>query len=108
MIVSLGNFLPPLSAVIAGSSQFVIAPVKILAAVVADSCRFVICCPRESLRLYMSEVPPATSGTYWKDACFWRSWASSFGSNGISEAAKSDLADDEERAGRRSSRRPGS
>ena len=52
-----------LSAWMAGSFQLVMAPVKIFAMTSPDSRRFVTCLPA-ILRLYISEVPPATMGMY--------------------------------------------
>ena len=59
-----GRALPPLSAAIFGSDQFLILPVKIWAIVSGDNCRLVMRFPVASSRLYMSAVPPATIGKY--------------------------------------------
>lgn len=58
-----GSASPGLSARIAGSDQFVICWVKILAIVSPDSRRFVTLRPL-ILRLYMNDRPPATKGIY--------------------------------------------
>ena len=55
---------PGLSAWMAESCHEEIAPVNIFAAVVASSRSEVIRLPSGACRLYMSDVPPATSGTY--------------------------------------------
>ena len=54
-----------LSRAMAGSFQVVIAPVKILAVFSPDSRRLVTSLPA-IFRLYMNEVPPATTGRYAK------------------------------------------
>ena len=65
MIGRFGIVRPGLSAAISGSSQLVTLLVKMSATVFSDSRRFVTRCPL-ICRLYMSVVPPATSGTYTK------------------------------------------
>ncbi len=57
----LGRRRPGLSAARAGSSQLVMAPVKILEMFTPDSRRLVTRCPL-ILRLYMNTVPPAVIG----------------------------------------------
>ncbi|CAB4772163.1 unannotated protein [freshwater metagenome] len=52
---------PGLSALIAGSFQDLITPVKILATVNPDNRKFVTRLP-EIVRLYIKDVPPATIG----------------------------------------------
>ena len=49
----------------AGSFQAVILPVKILVMVAAESRNVFTCLPAVSLTLYITAVPPATSGRYW-------------------------------------------
>ena len=61
VICRAGRFRPGLSALIAGSFHMVIFWVKIPATVDPDSRRFVTRLPL-IFRLYMSVVPPATSG----------------------------------------------
>ena len=56
-----GRFRPGLSALIAGAFHIVILLVKMPATVDPDSRRLVTRCPL-ICRLYMSVVPPATSG----------------------------------------------
>ena len=63
-------------------------PVKIPAIVGASRLRLVTRRPLTT-RLYISAVPPATSGMYWNDLCSARSFPNSSGRNGISDAAKS-------------------
>ena len=58
-----GSLRPGLSAASAGSSQLVMAPVKILVMFSPDSRRLVTCWPL-ILRLYMNTVPPAVIGMY--------------------------------------------
>ena len=57
-----GSVAPLLSAVIAGSSQFVIWLVKIFASVSPDRRRLVTRLPCATM-LYGKAVPPATKGT---------------------------------------------
>ena len=92
-----GSWSCGLSAAIAGSFQFVMTPVKILAIVVGESRRFVTRWPLMS-RWYMNDVPPATSGMYAYGRCaasatslvMTEPVASRYaGVNGISDAAKS-------------------
>ena len=61
-----GSVRPGLSALIAGSPQFVITPVKILVSVWPERRRLVTWCV-PILRLYMIDVPPATIGMYAND-----------------------------------------
>src|SRR5690242_7891353 len=63
MMPSAGSTRPLLSAVIAGSFHFVMAPVKILARVSPDSRRSSIRRP-PTLIWYGNAVPPATMGRY--------------------------------------------
>src|ERR1700729_2219130 len=89
-----GRLRPGLSARIDGSCQLVTWPVKIFAIVPDDSRRFVMRRPVVgSTRLYMNDVPPATSGMYWyvRNRSLSSAWycASSSGWYGISVAAKS-------------------
>lgn len=62
-ILRAGSVRPGLSALIAGSLQMVIPPVKIRAMVSPDSRRFVTRW-LPIFRLYMNDVPPATIGMY--------------------------------------------
>ena len=68
MIGVLGRATPGFKAVIVGSLQVAICPVKIFNSTVSSRRRLVICDPVCPGRLYIRQVAPATSGRYWYGA----------------------------------------